>query len=414
MKTQSPPLAKRNGSASIALMHAVRFSVIRRALCLLALLGLLAGCAGVGKSSRQVALDLWKGWAEIDQLMQQEHPDAVPIVLVHGWNGSEFTWPDPERLKRLEARLGRDIYYFNYRTGALPGRYPPLEALEEKLERFFAGFERVDVVAHSMGGLLMRQYLSHHPEGRVRRLVMLSTPHFGANAAALLAGVATSLSAEGNAQAQEIMPGSAFLWQINGLEGAELAGVEVLNAYAVGDDLVVAPHTAWLPWAPNLEVPGDHHTLSRNLDRFEAILRFLETGALPERLAPMPARRDVWLRMRRADGSFARFSEASVQRFDERGLPTRRDIGLCCEARSALIDPGATTVIIENTAPRARIRLFDRAQNPPREIHLRLPAALAYPVTLLVLDEDGRVIERPEGRYRTPSDDSPASGDGMP
>ncbi|RME83696.1 MAG: alpha/beta fold hydrolase [Zetaproteobacteria bacterium] len=368
-------------------------------------LALQGGCASLGApSSQQAIAELWKGWAEIDALMQPNYPEAVPIVLVHGWNGSEFSWPPPERLAALEARLKRDIYYFTYRTGPLPARYPPLEALEEQLERFIAAFKQVDIVAHSMGGLLVRQYLAHHPKGRVRRVVMLSSPHFGANAAALLAEVASSITAEGHAQAQEIMPGSAFLWALNEAEGAELAGVEALNAYAEDHDLVVDPSAAWLPWAPNVAVSGDHHTLAHNFDRFPFILRFLETGEPPARLAPMPKKKTVWLRMQRADGTFARFSEASVKRFNAQGLPTKQGITLCCINRTALFDPGGTTIVIENAAPGERLLLIDRAKSPPRKVFVTLPSELPYPVVMLVANEQGRIVFRPRGRFWRPAE----------
>ncbi|MDX8402164.1 MAG: hypothetical protein R8K47_05985 [Mariprofundaceae bacterium] len=364
---------------------------MRRIAMLLLAAVLMAGCSA--KSDRQVQIDLWRGWAEIDALMQREWPGAPPLVLVHGWNGSEFTWPDAARLQRWELRLHRDVFYFTYRTGALPDRYPPLEALEEILERFLAGFpEGVDIVAHSMGGLLVRQYLAHHPDGhRIRRVLFLSVPHFGADAARYLAGFA-SISAEGNAQAQEIEPGSDFLWRLDAMEGQELEGVTVLNAFTTGDR-VVGPSSRWLPWAPNVAVEGDHHTLPRSIDRLPFVEAFLQQGALPRRLAEEPRTRDVWLRMRDERG-WVRFSEVSVARLDESGRPVEKGVSLCCERRSSLDDEGATTVILRDVWRGQGVRLIDRSHREAKFVFVPVPRPLHDPVTLVIVDREGRVIER--------------------
>jgi len=89
----------------------------------LLMLMLLPACST--KSSKEVAVDLWHGWEKMDELLQDDYPGSIPIILIHGWNGGEFTWPSPARLKQLEAELGRDIYFFNYRTGIIANRYPP-------------------------------------------------------------------------------------------------------------------------------------------------------------------------------------------------------------------------------------------------------------------------------------------------
>ena len=201
---------------------------MRMAPMLLAMLAatlLLTACA---TSSRESTAALWNQWRAIDQLQEPEYPDAVPIILVHGWNGSEFSWPPPEALEKVKARLHRDIYYFTYNTGIALFRYPPLEVVTEQLEHYLANFKRVDIVAHSMGGLVVRQYLLQHGRGPIRRVVFLSTPHYGTNAAELLADVA-SVSSVGNLQANEMMPGSDFLWRLDAAEGPDLTVVEGLN-----------------------------------------------------------------------------------------------------------------------------------------------------------------------------------------
>jgi len=359
-----------------------------RPACLLAVALLFTACAG--KSSKQITLDLWQGWEETDQLMQPDYPDAVPVLLVHGWNGDEFTWPDAKRLLVMEQRLGRDIYYFNYRTGALPNRYPPLEAMEEHLERYLKSFPGgvVDVVAHSMGGVLVRQYLSHHSGHNIRRLLLLSVPHFGANAASVLAELA-SVAATGNVQAQEIQPGSDFLWQLNSLGGSELDGIEVLNAYttsnrALKGDLVVEPVASWLPWAPNVSVTGDHHTLPSGLDQIPFIEQFLQDGTLPAQLAEQPARRDLWLRVQRHDGTPLSYTYASVKRrYSPHGNWQSNNLKICCDRRSSMPDQGGSTVVAEGVRPGESLQLIDRTRIPNRAIEVDLSDTLDQPVTMM-------------------------------
>jgi pimeloyl-ACP methyl ester carboxylesterase len=59
------------------------------------------------------------------------------------------------------------------------------DLLHEYIERWADGDERKQftLVGHSMGGLVSRAYLSRHTENaerRIKRLIMLGTPHFGA------------------------------------------------------------------------------------------------------------------------------------------------------------------------------------------------------------------------------------------
>ncbi|MEU3946090.1 alpha/beta fold hydrolase [Streptomyces sp. NPDC029526] len=108
-----------------------------------------------------------------------------PVVLLHGFidNRSVFLL-----LRRSLAQHGRQqIESLNYspltcdiRTAAeLLGRH-----IEEVCER--TGSDRVDVVGHSLGGLIARYYVQRlGGDTRVRTLVTLGTPHSGTRVAPL-------------------------------------------------------------------------------------------------------------------------------------------------------------------------------------------------------------------------------------
>lgn len=103
-----------------------------------------------------------------------------------------------------------------------PGR-PALEELGDRLGQFLAGLKdasgapvpQVDVVAHSMGGLVVRSYLAGKrtspgefvppPDPRIRKLVLVGVPHFGSAWASL---------GQFDPQAAAMAPGSRFLFDL--------------------------------------------------------------------------------------------------------------------------------------------------------------------------------------------------------
>ena len=382
-----PQLAVQVGSTIIE--HMVTQYRAFHFIALMALSLLISSCTTTVKD-QQVVDNLWAAWEKSEVLSQVDYPDAVPIVLIHGWNGGEFTWPVPERLIVLEQKLGRDIFLFTYRTGIFANRYPPLEVLEEQLDRYLAPYQEVDLVAHSMGGLLVRQYLSHHADHRVRRVAFLATPHFGTNVAQVLVQLG-SIKPEGNIQATEIQPGSDFLWQLNALNGSELEGVEVLNAYAakqriLDSDLIVAPSSAHLPWGHNIVILGDHHALARHLDEQEAVISFLKEGRLPQ-AQPMPERRDVWLRFI-IDGKVARLSEANFKSYDVRGLPNK-DFAFCCELRSGInSQAGDKTLILDTHEKGNSYRFLPYRGRKPLQIRSDELMHSPQPVTMIEFNLD--------------------------
>ncbi|MBJ3808478.1 esterase/lipase family protein [Streptomyces flavofungini] len=111
--------------------------------------------------------------------------DKPPVLLLHGFidNRSVFVL-----LRRNLAQHGRQhLESLNYspltcdiRTAAeLLGRH-----IEEICER--TGHDRVDIVGHSLGGLIARYYAQRlGGDARVRTLVTLGTPHSGTRVAPL-------------------------------------------------------------------------------------------------------------------------------------------------------------------------------------------------------------------------------------
>lgn len=106
------------------------------------------------------------------------------------------------------------------------------------------GFERVDVVGHSLGGLVAAWWLKAIDRGqRIRRVVTLGTPHGGSPFAwsgALLLGLVSRA-------AWQMIPGSALLRELASLpvpDGSELIAI------ASHDDVLVPARCARAAAAP--------------------------------------------------------------------------------------------------------------------------------------------------------------------
>jgi pimeloyl-ACP methyl ester carboxylesterase len=110
-----------------------------------------------------------------DEAFDPTAPHPTPVVLIHGLFGSASNFLSLRRV--LAARGVSNVHSFSY----LPGIDVPRVArrLGETIEALCTATRsaQVDVVGHSLGGLVGR-YLTELPAGRlVRRLVTLGAPY---------------------------------------------------------------------------------------------------------------------------------------------------------------------------------------------------------------------------------------------
>ena len=153
-----------------------------------------------------------------------------PVLLIHGYLGTRGS------LHLLESRLTQCGHLvLTYRLGLLhTGDICESAALiARKIESIAAQtpLHRVDIVGHSMGGLVGLYYLKRlGGRRRVRRLVMLGTPTSGTWSA--LFGVA--MAPFGRASLQ-LLPDSAFLRDLE--QGSLPEGVEVISVAGESDRL---------------------------------------------------------------------------------------------------------------------------------------------------------------------------------
>ncbi|MBM7169673.1 alpha/beta fold hydrolase [Streptomyces sp. G44] len=175
-----------------------------------------------------------------------------PVLLVHGFidNRSVFVL-----LRRALAQDGgRHVESLNYspltrdiRTAAeLLGRH-----VEELCER--TGHRRVDIVGHSLGGLIARYYAQRlGGDVRVRTLVTLGTPHAGTRVARL---------ADAHPIVRQMRPGSAVIEELK--EPAPACRTQFVSFWSDLDQIMDPLETACMDHpdllAQNIQVTGIGH-----------------------------------------------------------------------------------------------------------------------------------------------------------
>ena len=151
-----------------------------------------------------------------------------PVVFLDGYQatctGSDFASNFGAADKLLQANSIITLYFDNCTVGNALIK-PDIETVAIAFGKFLEALKysdgtpvtQVDVVAHSMGGLIVRSYLagkqdvtsaafSPPPTPGIRRMIFLGTPHFGTTLAALFGF---------DIQTQEMAPASSFLLALN-------------------------------------------------------------------------------------------------------------------------------------------------------------------------------------------------------
>lgn len=190
---------------------------------------------------------------------------SVPVVLINGYQATPCANATAEgTFAQMPAKLrelGREVVFFNNcSVPASSAARPTIEEMGAALGERIAAISapQVDVVVHSMGGLILRSYLSGKQSGaatfrppanhKVRKVVFLGTPHFGPGFANVL-----GLFAGSDPQVRALLPGSQFIHDLATWNqgGDDLRGVDAIavigNSAAVdavpsgGDGLVPIP-----------------------------------------------------------------------------------------------------------------------------------------------------------------------------
>jgi triacylglycerol esterase/lipase EstA (alpha/beta hydrolase family) len=197
------------------------------------------------------------------------HPDATapPVLLLHGYGCNSGYWvhliPMLDRACISHATL--DLAPV---TGAIDAFVP---LVEERVAALLAatGAARVVIVAHSMGGLVARAWLSDHGIDRVARVITLGTPHHGTTLASFGIG----------ANARQMRRGGAWLAALAASEDA-LTRALITSIYSHHDNIVAPQTSSELAGARNLAFGGvGHVALGANRRILQAVMAELAMTA---------------------------------------------------------------------------------------------------------------------------------------
>ncbi len=185
----------------------------------------------------------------------------LPVLLLHGVMCNAGVWHPFLRWFREEG-VG-SVYALSYG--------PPLASIDtfaaqaaQRIDAILAdtGATQVIVVAHSMGGLVMRAYFREHGGAKVARLVTIATPHEGSMHAWLALGQSVS----------QLRPRNAWLAELGQPEGHDLP--PIVSVWSWHDSMVTPQTSSRVPFADNVEVTGVGHTaMLRDREVFERVLR---------------------------------------------------------------------------------------------------------------------------------------------
>ena len=169
-------------------------------------------------------------------------PTRDPVVIVPGFTTGDVVSIGYIPFKLRLQSAGYDVTLLTYPDYGLGDIHDNAELLATTVNAVKArtGAAKVDLVAHSMGGLVSRDYIKTlGGSGKVDSLIMMGTPNYGTN----LANVAqffTFGSCIGITACQQMAAGSSYLASLNA--GDDTIGSVKYTSIATKVDEVVFPY----------------------------------------------------------------------------------------------------------------------------------------------------------------------------
>ena len=207
--------------------------------------------AEINQSPENIHSPQWKEAGSV--WLDGQEPIVVtnnrPVILVHGWSDNDGgTFENLELL--IETLLDRPVRHFHYPTAMFKssgtGDHPRVDigyngkpSLATQLEEFLqspepgaAEIEELDLIAHSMGGLVARNYALIEP--KIQRLITLGTPNYGGNFSSQFDGIL-------NNQGEDLEYGCPLAWKLHQKwqarkgEMPEVLGIIGTDNYSLGN-----------------------------------------------------------------------------------------------------------------------------------------------------------------------------------
>jgi triacylglycerol esterase/lipase EstA (alpha/beta hydrolase family) len=219
-----------------------------------------------------VLMPLWPLWLLLGATYQATHEgeDPVararrPVVLLHGFamNRTNWLWVGRRLAQRGVGPLYGATYFSPQSVRASAQKLKGF--VERTLAREDAG--RVDIVAHSLGGVVARYYIERLGGARrVGRLVTIGSPHRGTLLGRL--GLVPS--------AHELVAGSPLLDEL----GQPDPNVEYTSVWSRADAIVIPPESASI-------APAGRDQIFDDLGHLSMLLSPRVIEAVAARLAPI-------------------------------------------------------------------------------------------------------------------------------
>ncbi|MCX6717676.1 MAG: hypothetical protein NTU76_03315 [Candidatus Taylorbacteria bacterium] len=119
------------------------------------------------------------------------HSVSLPTDIFREIGGKKFFGGLINELKNSGYVENEDLFVFPYDwrldiRDSVDNSYSPLiTSLKDKIDKVLlqTGAEKVDIIAHSMGGLLSKYYIEHYGQGKIDKFIDIATPHLGAPSA---------------------------------------------------------------------------------------------------------------------------------------------------------------------------------------------------------------------------------------
>jgi pimeloyl-ACP methyl ester carboxylesterase len=193
---------------------------------------------------------------------------GTPVIAVHGYTQNRV---DFLGLARACSRAGvGPVYGINYPW------FATIHGNAARLSRFIArvvretGAQRVDLVAHSLGGLVAMEYLHVAGSAHVRRIVTIASPHAGVPWQGPILGAA----------GDSMRAGSPFLVE----RSSKPVPVPCLSVYSTHDNIVHPPRTSELAHRGAQDRAFEHMghlSILFEQDVLQAVVEFLRAPDAP-------------------------------------------------------------------------------------------------------------------------------------
>lgn len=202
------------------------------------------------------------GWIPISRRARGQ---GTPVLLLHGlFHNRSCWWYFKYRLRQTRTNPVYTMTLNYFRRDI----EPLTEAVAKKIDRIRLehGIERIDLIGHSMGGLIARNLIQiREGHDKIRHCLCLGTPHQGSRLAPL---AVTPLG-------RDLIPTADFPRRLAAATIPE--DVHFGSVFSRHDNLVLPFDSGHMAGVRNIEISGvGHSTLLYHRRSFDAVLKLLQ------------------------------------------------------------------------------------------------------------------------------------------